>query len=29
MAGQIAMPDDFDKLGRDEIQTLFGPKPDA
>lgn len=29
MAGQIAVPDDFDTLGRDEIQALFGPEPDA
>jgi len=29
MAGQIAVPDDFDTLGRDEIQALFGPEPGA
>jgi prevent-host-death family protein len=29
MAGQIAVPDDFDTLGRDEIQALFGREPDA
>ncbi len=24
MAGQIAVPDDFDRLGKDEIEQLFG-----
>ena len=24
MAGQIAVPDDFDQMGRDEIKDLFG-----
>ena len=29
MAGQIAVPDDFDTLGRDVIQVLFGHEVDA
>jgi len=24
MAGQISVPDDFDRMGRDEIEGLFG-----
>jgi hypothetical protein len=24
MAGQIRVPDDFDRLGRDEIERIFG-----
>ena len=24
MAGQISVPDDFDRMGRDEIQRIFG-----
>jgi prevent-host-death family protein len=24
MAGQISVPDDFDQMGRDEIEGLFG-----
>lgn len=24
MAGQINVPDDFDEMGRDEIETMFG-----
>jgi prevent-host-death family protein len=24
LAGQISVPDDFDKMGRDEIEGLFG-----
>ena len=24
MAGQISVPDDFDRMGRDEIQQIFG-----
>jgi len=24
MAGQISVPDDFDQMGRDEIEALFG-----
>ena len=27
LAGQISVPDDFDQMGRDEIEWLFGPKP--
>jgi prevent-host-death family protein len=26
LAGEIAVPDDFDQMGRDEIETLFGGK---
>jgi hypothetical protein len=25
-AGEIAVPDDFDRMGREEIETLFGGK---
>ena len=25
MKGEIAVPDDFDRMGREEIETLFGP----
>jgi prevent-host-death family protein len=24
LTGEIAVPDDFDQMGRDEIETLFG-----
>ena len=24
LVGEIAVPDDFDRMGRDEIETLFG-----
>jgi len=24
MAGQVSVPDDFDQMGRDEIEKLFG-----
>jgi prevent-host-death family protein len=24
MAGQISVPDDFDRMGRDEIERIFG-----
>jgi len=24
MAGQIAVPDDFDRMGQEEIETIFG-----
>jgi len=24
MAGQISVPDDFDRMGRDQIEALFG-----
>jgi len=24
MAGQFSVPDDFDRMGRDEIEGLFG-----
>jgi prevent-host-death family protein len=24
MAGQISVPDDFDRMGRDEIERMFG-----
>jgi prevent-host-death family protein len=26
MAGQIAVPDDFDRMGADEIEALFGDR---
>lgn len=26
LAGEITVPDDFDRMGRDEIETLFGGK---
>lgn len=27
LAGQIAVPDDFDRMGQDEIESLFGVAP--
>ena len=27
MTGRIAVPDDFDRMGRDEIEALFGTGP--
>lgn len=24
MAGQVSVPDDFDRMGRDEIEAIFG-----
>jgi prevent-host-death family protein len=27
LAGQIAVPDDFDRIGSDEIERLFGDQP--
>ena len=26
MAGQVSVPDDFDRMGREEIEELFGPE---
>ncbi len=28
MAGEIAVPDDFDRMGRAELEQLFGGVPD-
>ncbi|KHL24141.1 prevent-host-death protein [Croceibacterium mercuriale] len=27
MAGQLRMPDDFDRMGQDEVEALFGGRP--
>jgi hypothetical protein len=27
LAGKIAVPDDFDRMGSDEIERLFGGQP--
>ena len=26
MAGQVSVPDDFDRMGREEFEELFGPE---